>query len=76
MTLIDAATHSVLRSFPVSGDAAATQVTLIWSSDGKRLYAAETARNQIAEIDVAAGKVLRRIDVGKYGDGLAVTTVD
>ncbi|HSX54826.1 MAG TPA: hypothetical protein VLG14_05970 [Sphingomonas sp.] len=76
VTLIDAATHSVLRSFPVSGDPQAAQVTLIWSSDGKRLYAAETARNQIAEIDVESGQVLRRIDVGKNGDGLAVTTVN
>ena len=66
---------SVLRSFPVSGDPAAAQVTLIWSSDGKRLYAAETMRNQIAEIDADTGKVLRRIDVGKNGDGLAVTRV-
>lgn len=76
VTLVDAATHSVLRSFPVSGDPAATQVTLIWSSDGKRLYAAETMRNQIAEIDAETGKVLRRIDVGKNGDGLAVATVN
>lgn len=76
VTLIDTATHSVLRSFPVSGESAAAQVTLIWSADGARLYAAETARNQVAEIDVAEGKVLRRIDVGKNGDGLAVTKVD
>lgn len=75
VTLIDATTHSMLRSFPVSGDPAVMQVTLIWSGDGKRLYAAETGRNQIAEIDVETGKVLRRIDVGKNGDGLAVTTV-
>lgn len=75
VTLIDAATHSVLRSFPVSGDPQSGQVTLIWSADGKRLYAAETARNQIAEIDADSGKVLRRIDVGKNGDGLAVTSV-
>lgn len=75
VTLIDTATHSVLRSFPVSGDPQVAQVTLIWSSDGKRLYAAETARNQIAEIDADTGKVLRRIDVGKNGDGLAVTRV-
>jgi DNA-binding beta-propeller fold protein YncE len=73
VTLIDAASHSVLRSFPVSGDSTAAQVTLIWSSDGTRLYAAETMRNQIAEIDAGTGKVLRRIDVGKNGDGLAVT---
>ncbi|WP_423602295.1 YncE family protein [Sphingomonas sp. MS122] len=75
VTLIDAATHSVLRSFPVSGDPQAAQVTLIWSEDGKRLYAAETGRNQVAEIDADSGKVLRRIDVGKNGDGLAVTRV-
>ncbi|WP_343519570.1 PQQ-binding-like beta-propeller repeat protein [Sphingomonas sp.] len=75
VTLIDVATHSVLRSFPVSGEPQAAQVTLVWSADGKRLYAAETMRNQIAEIDAETGKVLRRIDVGKNGDGLAVTTV-
>jgi len=75
VTLIDVATHSVLRSFPVSGGSEAGQVTLIWSGDGKRLFAAETARDQVAEIDVARGKVLRRIDVGRNGDGLAVTTL-
>lgn len=75
VTLIDAASHAVQRSFPVSGSAEAGQVTLIWSADGQRLYAAETARNQVAEIDVAAGKVLRRITVGKNGDGLAVTRI-
>ncbi|MEG3179712.1 YncE family protein [Sphingomonas sp. LT1P40] len=75
VTLIDVATHSVLRTLPVSSDPQTAQVTLIWSNDGQKLYAAETARNQVAEIDVASGKVLRRIDVGKNGDGLAVTTL-
>lgn len=75
VTLIDTATLAVLRSFPVSGDAEAMQVTLIWSADGKRLYAAETMRDQVAEIDVESGKVLRRIAVGKNGDGLAVTSI-
>jgi YVTN family beta-propeller protein len=75
VTLIDTTTHSVQRSFPVSGSAEAGQVTLIWSADGKRLYAAETARDQVAEIAVDTGKVLRRIDVGKNGDGLAVTRI-
>lgn len=72
VTLIDAGTNAVSRSFPVSGEGAAGQVTLIWSADGKRLYAAETARNQVAEIDAMSGKVLRRVAVGKNGDGLAV----
>lgn len=75
VTLIDAGTNTVSRSFPVSGEGAAGQVTLIWSADGKRLYAAETARNQVAEIDVASGQVLRRIAVGKNGDGLAVASL-
>lgn len=76
VTLIDAQSHAVLRSFDISGEQAAAQVTLIWSNDGTRLYAAETARDTVAEIDVATGKVLRRIAVGKNGDGLAVTRVD
>lgn len=76
VTLIDAQRHEVLRSFDISGEQAAAQVTLIWSTDGTRLYAAETARDTVAEIDVATGKVLRRIAVGRNGDGLAVTRVD
>lgn len=75
VTLIDTTSHSVLRSFPVSGDKAAGQVTLIWSPNGHRLYAAETANDQVAEIEVATGKVLRRIAVGRNGDGLAIAKI-
>ena len=37
-----------------------------------RLYAAETGRDQVAEVDFASGAVLRRFAVGKNGDGLAI----
>lgn len=53
------------------GDAA-RQVTLLFSPDSRRLYAAETAADKVAEIDVASGQVLRRIAAGKQGDGLAI----
>jgi YVTN family beta-propeller protein len=72
LTLIDARTRRVLRTIPVSGLRDAAQVTIIFSLDGKRLYAAETGRDVVAEIELASGKVLRRIAVGKQGDGLAI----
>jgi YVTN family beta-propeller protein len=72
ISLIDPAKLQVARTITVSGEQAAGQVTLLFSPDSKRLYAAETGRDQVAEIDIASGKVLRRISVGKNGDGLAI----
>ncbi|ALJ11385.1 beta-propeller fold lactonase family protein [Sphingopyxis macrogoltabida] len=72
ISLFDAETRVLLRTIKVSGDAAAGQVTLLFSSDSTRLYAAETGHDKIAEIDVASGAVLRRIGAGKNGDGLAI----
>ena len=46
--------------------------TLLFSADSKRLYAAETGHDKVAEIDIASGKVLLRIAAGKNGDGLAI----
>lgn len=72
ISLIDPATLKVARTIPVSGEQDAGQVTLLFSPDSKRLYAAETGRDQVAEIDIASGTVLRRIPAGKNGDGLAI----
>jgi YVTN family beta-propeller protein len=72
VSLIDPATMKVARTIKVSGEQAAGQVTLLFSPDSRRLYAAETGRDQVAEIDIATGKVLRRIAAGKNGDGLAI----
>jgi YVTN family beta-propeller protein len=72
VSLIDPATLKVARTIKVSGEQAAGQVTLLFSPDSKRLYAAETGRDQVAEIDIASSKVLRRITAGKNGDGLAI----
>ena len=36
------------------------------------LYAAETGRNQVAEVELESGRVLRRLPAGAQGDGLAI----
>lgn len=72
ISLFDAGTRALAKTIQVSEGDAARQVTLLWSRDGARLYAAETGIDKIAEIDVANGKVLRRIAAGKNGDGLGI----
>ena len=72
ISLFDAETRAPIKTIKVSGEAAKGQVTLLFSADSKRLYAAETGHDKVAEIDVASGEVLRRIAAGKNGDGLAI----
>jgi YVTN family beta-propeller protein len=72
LTVIDARTRAVVREIAVAGTEASRQVTLIFSGDGRRLYAAETGRDRIAEIDLDSGRVLRRLPAGAQGDGLAI----
>lgn len=75
LSVIDLATNEVSRSIVVSGPEAAQdrfQVTILWSDDGKRVYVAETASDTVAEVDYESGQVLRRIEVGEGGDGLAI----
>src|SRR3546814_2641154 len=72
ISLFDAETRAPLKTITVSGEAAKRQVTLLFSPDSKRLYAAETGPDKIAEIDVASGDVLRRIAAGQQGDGPAL----
>lgn len=72
LTVIDARSRKVVRTLPVSGEEAAAQVTILFSRDGKRLYAAETGRDQVAEVEFPSGRVLRRLPAGRQGDGLAI----
>jgi YVTN family beta-propeller protein len=72
ISLFDAETRALAKVIQVSEGDAARQVTLLWSPDSRRIYAAETGIDKVAEIDVASGKVLRRIAAGKNGDGLAI----
>lgn len=75
LSVIDLATGSVRQAITVSGPAEAEQrqqVTIVWSDDGRRIYAAETGTDTIAEVDYAGGTVTRRFTTGEGGDGLAV----
>jgi YVTN family beta-propeller protein len=71
LTLIDAASRKKVRDVSITGTQQAGQVTILFGPDG-RLYAAETGRNTVAEIDLSTGKVLRRLPAGTNGDGLAI----
>jgi DNA-binding beta-propeller fold protein YncE len=72
LTVIDTVANAAARSVAVSGNQGPQQVTLVFSQDGERLYAAETATRTVAEIDFATGEVLRRLPSGDGGDGLEV----
>jgi YVTN family beta-propeller protein len=75
LSVIDTATAKVIRTIPVSSPPEADarfQVTILWSADGRRIYAAETASDTIAEVDYASGTVLRRLKAGEGGDGMAI----
>ena len=72
ISLFDAETRAPLKTIKVSGEQEKGQVTLLFSADSKRLYAAETGHDMVAEIDVVSGEVLRPIAAGKNGDGLAI----
>jgi YVTN family beta-propeller protein len=75
LSVIDTATAKVIRTILVSSPAEAEkrfQVTILWSKDGERIYVAETASDTVAEVDYAAGTVLRRFTAGEGGDGMAI----
>ncbi len=72
LTVIDANSRKAVREIVLSGEQQAGQVTILFSPDGKLLYAAETGSDVVAEVDLATGKVLRRLPGGKNGDGLAI----
>jgi YVTN family beta-propeller protein len=73
VSVFDARTFKPVGTIKVSGTPEAMQVTLLLSRDGRRLYAAETGTDQVAEVDLASGRVLRRLSAGKNGDGLAIS---
>lgn len=72
LTLIDARHREAVRTIRVSGAREAGQVTILFAADGRLLYAAETGRDQVAEIELESGTVRRRLTAGAQGDGLAI----
>lgn len=73
LSVIDARALKPERTIAVSNDPAAAQVTMLLG--GERLFVAETGPDRIAEVDLASGKVLRRLPAGADGDGLGWSPV-
>jgi YVTN family beta-propeller protein len=73
LSVFNTRTLKLAGTLTVSGKPEAMQVTILLSRDGKRLYAAETGTDQVAEVDLASGRVLRRLPAGRNGDGLAIS---
>jgi len=46
---------------------------LAWTRDGSRLFVTERGAGTVAELDPAAGKVVRRLRTGRYPVGVAVS---
>jgi len=72
LSVIDVSTRKVVRTIPVLGGRGEQQVTILFSPDGSRIYAALTGTNKIAEIDFASGERLGLLSGGGQGDGLAI----
>ncbi|NNC52339.1 MAG: YncE family protein [Erythrobacter sp.] len=75
LSVIDTATGAKVRSIAVSSREEAearTQVTILFSPDGERIYVAETRNDTIAEVDFESGEVLRRLPGEGGGDGIAI----
>jgi YVTN family beta-propeller protein len=71
IAMIDTATDTFTLITASSSTAARTHAC--WVSDSGRLYAANTAVNQIAEIDLASGTILQEIAVGNNPSEVLVT---
>ena len=75
LTVIDLSTGQAVRQIPISSREEAEarmQVTILWSPDGQRIYAAETGSETVAEVDFDRGLVLRRLPGTGGGAGMAI----
>ncbi|MEH6790686.1 YncE family protein [Parasphingorhabdus sp.] len=70
--LFDVATRQQKATIEISGTADSRQVTILFSSDGSKMYVAETGPDTVAEVDLSSRVVVRRLGAGADGDGLGV----
>lgn len=74
--LFDVEKMEATKQIKISGSQSSGQVTLLFSADGKRLYAAETGLDRIAELDMETGTLMGRLVAGKNGDGLGIVATN
>lgn len=72
LTVIDVSSRAVRKTVPVSGEAEALQVTLLFAPIGETIYVAETGFGRVAEVDLRTGLVRGRLGAGTGSDGLGI----
>ncbi len=72
LELFDVATRTKTSEIKLGGNRESGQVTILFSRNGQRLYAAETGANKIAEVDMVKGNLIGRLSGGTNGDGLGI----
>lgn len=75
ISIVRTADARLIRTLRVPGGAGSELVTLLFSDDGRRLYAALTKTNRIAEFSFPDGRLIGQLAVGVQGDGLAIAPV-
>lgn len=76
LTVINTRTLHVEQTITVADGRHANMVTILPGSSSGQVLVAETGQDRVAEVDLASAAVVRRISVGRRGDGLALSPVD
>lgn len=76
LTVIDTRSLAVRKVIQVSEAPGGNLVTLAQGTSAHRILVAETGVDQVAEVDLVTGEVVRRIASGRNGDGLALSPID
>ncbi|MBG7614725.1 hypothetical protein IWC96_05440 [Brevundimonas sp. BAL450] len=76
LTVIDTETLLVRQTITIADGVDANMVTILPGSSSGQVLVAETGHDRVAEVDLASAGVVRRIAVGRRGDGLALSPVD
>lgn len=75
VSLYDARTRERVATVDLKPAEAAVPVTLLFSPDGARLWAAATRSAKVVEIDTADWRIVRTLSAGQGSDGLAWSPV-
>jgi DNA-binding beta-propeller fold protein YncE len=75
ISVVRTANARLVQTLQVPGGSASELVTLLFSANGKRLYAALTRTNRVAEFSFPDGRLIGQLAAGVQGDGLAIAPV-
>lgn len=74
--ILDAKSHERVATVDLTKAEGVTPVTLLWSPDGSKLWAAATGSAQIVEINTDDWSISRALKAGAGSDGLGYSPID